>query len=219
MQKSDILNRNFNSTKTRKAYSRIAWFYDLWGWLTESKAERKVLDLASIRDGEYVLEAAVGTGRLFEQIARYNPNGLTAGFDLTDAMLNRALRRFSRSNKQLYSLAISDAYQLPYSAESFDLLINNFMLDLLPENDYLHILAEFSRVLKPGGRLLISTMACGPRWYHRFWAWLAGTFPSLLTNCRPVNILNYLTEAGLQVTDSAFITQNTFPSRVAVAVK
>lgn len=214
MPNSDKLLRKFNSNETQQAYSKIAWFYDFWGWLTESKANRKVLELADIGEGEYILEAAVGTGQLFEQIVRSNLNGFTVGFDLTPAMLRKTRHLFSQSDGIQFSLEIANTYQLPYSIESFDLLINNFMLDLLPENDYSQILNEFNRVLKPGGHLLISTMAFGSRWYHRFWAWLAATFPTLLTNCRPVRIGEYLKQAGFENIQSFFITQNTFPSLV-----
>jgi len=214
MPESDKLIRNFDSGETQQAYSQIAWFYDFWGWLTESKANRKVLELADIKDGECILEAAVGTGRLFEQIVSSNPNGFTAGFDLTPAMLLKTRRRFKQSQVHHFSPDLVNTYQLPYSAETFDLLINNFMLDLLPEEDYTHILGEFNRVLKPGGHLLISTMAFGHRWYHRFWTWVAVTFPSVMTNCRPVQIGQYLEKSGFENIQSFFISQNTFPSLV-----
>jgi ubiquinone/menaquinone biosynthesis C-methylase UbiE len=214
MPNSNKLLRKFNSNETQQAYAKIAWFYDFWGRLTESKANRKVLELADIKNREYILEAAVGTGRLFEQIVQSNSGGFTVGFDLTPAMLRKARHRFSQSDGIQFSLEIANTYQLPYTTESFDLLINNFMLDLLPENDYSHILSEFNRVLKPGGHLLISTMAFGPRWYHRFWAWLAATFPSLLTNCRPVQIGEHLKQSGFENIQSFFISQNTFPSLV-----
>jgi ubiquinone/menaquinone biosynthesis C-methylase UbiE len=129
-------------------------------------------------------------------------------------MLQKARRRFDKSDVHRFSLGVVNTYQLPYSAETFNLLINNFMLDLLPENDYSHILSEFNRVLKPGAHLLISTMAFGKRWYHRFWAWLAVAFPSLLTNCRPVRIGQYLNQSGFENIQSYFISQNTFPSLV-----
>jgi len=214
MPNSDKLLRKFNSSETQKAYSKIAWFYDFWGWLTESKANHKVIELSEIKDREYVLEAAVGTGRLFQQIVLSNPGGFAVGFDLTPAMLQKARRRCDQSDERRYSLEIADTYHLPYSAESFDLLINNFMLDLLPESDYSHILNEFNRVLKPGSHLLISTMAFGHRWYHRFWTWVAVTFPCLLTNCRPVQIGQYLKQSGFVNIQSVFISQNTFPSLV-----
>lgn len=214
MPNSDKLLRKFESSETQQAYSKIAWFYDFWGWLTESKANRKVLELADIMDGENILEAAVGTGQLFKQIVKNNPNSFIVGFDLTPAMLNKARRRFNHRGEQRFSLEVADTYHLPYSAESFDLLINNFMLDLLPEKDYSQILGEFYRVLKAGGQLLISTMAFGHRWYHRFWTWLAVNFPALLTNCRPVLIGESLKQAGFENIQSQFISQNTFPSLV-----
>lgn len=71
-------------------YSKIAPLYDSWAWLTETKARSQCLDLAAIRDGEDVLEVAIGTGRAFVKILKANPSGRNEGIDLTAAMLNRA---------------------------------------------------------------------------------------------------------------------------------
>ncbi len=54
-------------------YRRIAPSYDLWARLTESRARDRCLELAAIRNGEEVLEVAVGTGLAFERILAVNP--------------------------------------------------------------------------------------------------------------------------------------------------
>ncbi len=64
-------------------YSQIAPLYDLWGALAESKARRMALALADIRNGDSILEVAVGTGLLFQEILRTNPDGSNVGIDLT----------------------------------------------------------------------------------------------------------------------------------------
>ncbi len=200
-------------------YANFAWFYHLWSVLTESKAAEKVLDFAGIENGEDILEVAVGTGELFQKIVNLNPDGSNTGIDFSFAMLSRAKHRMVKSARKNYNLEIASAYQLPFENEAFSLLINNFMLDLLPEQDYVAILTEYYRVLKPSGRLVISAMTFGSTFYHRFWGWAAKEFPALLTNCRPISIRNYLIGTGFRIIDSAFISQNTFPSQVTVALK
>ena len=79
-----------DKSKVPDTYRRIAALYDAWARLTESRARDRCLELAAIRDGESVLEVAVGTGLAFEKIIEANPSGRNEGIDLTDAMLARA---------------------------------------------------------------------------------------------------------------------------------
>src|SRR5437868_4592101 len=74
-------------------YARVAWIYDVWAALTETRARRACLVRAAVRDGETVLEVAVGTGLAFRELVCANPSGRTEGIDLTEAMLARALRK------------------------------------------------------------------------------------------------------------------------------
>lgn len=132
-------------------YRRIAPSYDLWAWLTESKARDRCLDLAAIRDGEDVLEVAVGTGLAFERVLAANPHGRNEGVDLTEAMLIRAERKAAKSGSKNYRLRVGDAYALDFADNSFDVLINNYMFDLLPQQDFPAVLGEFRRVLRRAG--------------------------------------------------------------------
>ena len=77
----------------RRLYARLSRIYDFWGSLTEAKAVNKALALANIRDGESLLEVAVGTGVVFERLVRLNPGGENEGVDLSPEMLARAERR------------------------------------------------------------------------------------------------------------------------------
>ena len=71
-------------------YRRLAPAYDLWARLTETRARARCLELAAVRDGESVLEVAVGTGLGFADILSRNPTGRNDGIDLTPQMLARA---------------------------------------------------------------------------------------------------------------------------------
>ncbi len=52
-----------------------------------------------------------------------------------------------------------NARELPYPDETFDLLYNGYMFDLIPLDGFLPILKEFGRVLKPGGKLVLVNMS------------------------------------------------------------
>jgi ubiquinone/menaquinone biosynthesis C-methylase UbiE len=216
-QFNNILKRHASEGSIRSAYAKVAWLYNLWSRLTESRAARKVIEIAEIRDGERILEVAVGTGLVFDEIVRRNPNGLTNGVDISPGMLTRAERLMKNQPAQRYHLQIASAYKLPFESNTFDLLVNNFMLDLLPEADFPAILSEYDRVLKPDARIVLSTMTFGRVWYNMIWEWIAKHIPSLLTGCRPVSMRRFLAEAGFVGVETFYLSQNTFPSEVVRA--
>ena len=202
-------------------YRRIAPTYDLWALLTESKARHRCLELAAIRNGEDALEVAIGTDLAFERILQANPSGRNEGIDLTEAMLIRAGKKAVKSGSNNYRLRVGDAYDLDFPDDSFDVLVNNYLFDLLPQQDFLTVLEEFKRVLRPGGRLAIVNMTKGKRWYNGIWERLYRINPALLGGCRGVNILPQLEECGFRQIRREYITQLTFPSEIvcgAVAI-
>jgi ubiquinone/menaquinone biosynthesis C-methylase UbiE len=204
--------------QVKDIYRTIAPTYDAWAWLTESKARDRCLELAAIQDGEDVLEVAVGTGLAFERILQTNPSGRNEGIDLTDAMMTRAKNRAARSGSNNYRLRLGDAYALDFPNDSFDLLINNYMFDLLPQRDFSVVLAEFTRVLRPGGRLVIVGMTEGERWFNGLWERIYRINPALLGGCRGVSLLPYLEAGGYKQTRREYLSQLTFPSEIVYGV-
>ena len=201
-----------------RTYGRLARFYDVWSVIAESAAARRALELAEIRNGEDVLEVAVGTGRIFEQIVAANPDGRNAGFDLSPEMLNAARRRLAASTGN-YELRVADAHSMPYEDVSFDLVVSNYFFDLLPYEDFGTILGEFKRVLRPGGRAVMTSWTPAKQWYSRIWEWLAHTFPQAMAGCRPVVLEPAVRDAGFVNTHKEYVSQMTFPSTVVRAEK
>jgi len=199
-------------------YRKIAPSYDLWARLTESRARDRCLELAAIQNGEDVLEVAVGTGLAFERILATNPSGRNEGIDLTEAMLIRAQRKAARSGTKNYRLRVGDAYDLDFPDDSFDVLINNYMFDLLPQQDFPTVLAEFRRVLRPGGRLAMVNMAKGERWYNGIWQRIYRISPALLGGCRSVSLLPQLEACGFRQTRREYMSQLTFPSEIVFGI-
>jgi ubiquinone/menaquinone biosynthesis C-methylase UbiE len=157
---------NLSKDDVRRIYARLSRIYDSWGMLTESKAVDKAFLLAGIRNGESILEVAVGTGRVFERIVSANKDGKNEGIDLSPDMLNVARKRLRRHSN--YTLQVADTYSLPYPDDTFDLVMNSYMFDLLPEEDFSRVLLEFKRVLKPGGRTVITSMTQGRKAAARY---------------------------------------------------
>ena len=219
MNELPILDRTFKVETTIHLYARIAWFYDVWAGLTETKAVQRAFALAQVHDLLAILEVAVGTGRLFADIVAHNPHGRNEGVDLSPAMLAHARERLLKVPPTAYHLQLGSAYELPYPDDSFDIMFNTYMLDLLPEPDFPAVLSEFRRVLKPDGRLVLATFSYGKSGFSHFWYWLAKTFPALLTNCRPVRMGKHVSRAGFHSLQIDVVSQNTFPTEIIVAQK
>ena len=213
------MDARLNQQQVRDVYRRFAPTYDLWGSFMESRARRCCLDMAQIKNGEDVLEVAVGTGVLFEQLLHVNPNGRNEGVDLTPAMLQRARDRLVKSGLTNYVLQAGDAYHLDYPQQSFDVLFNNYMFDLIPERDFTRILAGFNRVLRSGGRLALVNMTRGASWFNSLWDSIYRLRPSLLGGCRAVELAPYVEAAGFSSICRRQVSQLGFPSEVIVAVR
>jgi len=209
---------NLSKRDVRRTYARLSRIYDFWGFLTESKAVEKALQLANIKNGERILEVAVGTGVAFERIVATNRNGQNDGIDLSPEMLARAKNRLKKYHSN-YSLKVADAYSIPYTDATFDLILNSYMFDLLPEKDFSRVLLEFKRVLKPGGRMVITSMTMSRKWYSQIWDWLVRKAPNILEGCRPISLLEDVNQAGFQNIREEYVSQLTFPSLVLYAEK
>ena len=215
----EILTRNLNLEETKKSYKNVVWFYDAWSWLTESKAAKQVLKYAEIKDNENILEVACGTGVVFEKIVNLNPNGKNIGVDVSPDMLKKAKKRLQNAKSSHFDLKEGDVFNLEVRDGSFDLIVNNFMVDLMPVESFDKIAGEFYRVLKPNGRVVISTFSFGKKSVNKFWWWVAKNMPGVLTGCRPVSFKENLIKAGFTIEQRIEISQNTFPAEVIKATK
>ena len=208
-----MLNRTFSINKTQENFSKVVWFYDYWGKLTESKALNKAITIAHIKNNIKTLDIGIGTGQLFERVLKINNDGFNAGIDLSLKMLSRSKKKFS-TNFTNYSLCKGNTLKLPYRNESFDYIFSGYVFDLLPENDFEIVLSEFKRVMRTSGIGIVITMSIGDKWFNKLWYLLSKYFPSLLTNCRPVNLTRFLEFSGMKIIEKHSISQNTFTSEI-----
>lgn len=214
----EVLKRDFDKSKVKKSFRKVIGIYDFWGLLTERKAMKKVITLADIKDESKILEVACGTGAVFERIVKSNPNGSNIGVDLSTDMLDKAREKVNKIPGN-YKLQEGDALDLKFDDNTFDILMNNYMVDLMPEETFDKVAQEFYRVLKKDGTVIMSTFSFGTRKIHKFWYWIAKKFPDLLTGCRPVSFKEYLADAGFNIEKVIQISQNTFPSEIIKARK
>jgi ubiquinone/menaquinone biosynthesis C-methylase UbiE len=214
-----ILEARYTHQEIVRKYNWIAPIYDLFGLLMESKARQKALDMASIQNGERVLEVAFGTGLNFVEILKRNPYGWIEGIDVSVRMLKRAKKRISKTGKRNYSLHLCDCRRLPFGDGTFDVLMNQYLFDILPLNDFIPILLEFKRVLKDGGRVVLVNMTKGEKWVNQFYEEIYKLKPPLLAGCRGVLVQPFLEEIGFKEFRREFVSQFGFPSEIVRGVK
>jgi len=215
----EILEARIPRHQMIRKYNRIASIYDLFGVFMESKARQRALDLSAIRNGEKILEVALGTGLNFVEILKRNPSGWVDGVDLSINMLERARKRIAKTGRRNYRLYLCDCRHLPFEDNTFDVLMNQYLFDILPVEDFFPILLEFKRVLKDGGRIVLINMTKGQRWVHQIYEEIYKLKPPLLAGCRGVLVVPYVDALGFKKIKREFVSQLGFPSEVVAAFK
>ena len=200
-------------------YDKLSKTYDIWGKLAETRARNRAIELADIKDGQNILEVAVGTGLGFYEIVQRNPNGTNVGVDISRGMLDKAERRLGKLSAVNYELKIGNAFDLNEKDEHFDLLVNNYMFDLIAFDKMDTILEEFKRVLKKGGKLILVNMTEGESFVSRIYSLIYRISPKSFGGCRGVQLSNKLQEHGFELKTREYYQQWWFPSEVILAYK
>ena len=115
--------------------------------------------LARVSDVEpsTVVDLGCGTGQLTQRLIRRFPDATTVGVDLSDGMLAGATRRMAQTGHGDGALVRADAHQLPFAPTSIDLVVCTESFHWY--QDQARALDELAGVLRPGGRLLIASIA------------------------------------------------------------
>jgi phosphatidylethanolamine/phosphatidyl-N-methylethanolamine N-methyltransferase len=112
------------------------------------KARQQVFSDIAFSEGQKILFVGIGTGADLELIDRRTPE-ITA-IDYSPNMLDQAKRKFSDTDIRFIEM---DAQHLEFEDDKFDFVIASLILSVVPDPD--RCFGEMSRVLKPGGTLLI----------------------------------------------------------------
>ena len=186
----------------RKAYDRIARYYDFTEGIFEKKHINKALGCLDIKKGETVLEIGPGTGNALVKVAEsVGSNGFAYGIDISPKMVKIATRKIQ--NKGLLSrvrFTCGDAIKLPYKTGKFDAVFFSFTLELFDTPEIPIVLKEIKRVLKPGGRLGIVSLSkdCSKSLFIKLYEWAHLKFPKFI-DCRPIYVSQYIKESGFDI--------------------
>jgi ubiquinone/menaquinone biosynthesis C-methylase UbiE len=177
------------------------------------------MELAGIQDGQDILEVAVGTGVAFYTMAEQNPGGTNTGIDISHGMLNKARRRAQKLPHRNWSLNIGTAFKLNMPDESVDILMNNYMFDLVSFDDMDIVIGEFKRVLRKSGKLVLVNMTEGEKFGSQIYNRIYHLSPKAMGGCRGVCMSTRLEERGFCVKTREYVQQLFFPSEVVLARK
>lgn len=131
-------------------YARLAPEYDArWSFYVEATT-RETLARLSLRPTDRVLDVGCGTGALLERLAESHPAALLSGVDPVPEMLAVARERMPAE----VELREGWAERLPFAEEQFDVVVSCNMFHYIQRP--VDALREMRRVLRPGGRLVVT---------------------------------------------------------------
>jgi len=139
--------------QVRAMFDRIASFYDVMNSVMTAglhhRWRARAADLAALGPGGRALDVATGTGDLAVELSRrVQPGGEVVGSDFSEEMLTLARRKAPELRFEW-----GNALELPYDTGTFDAATVGFGARNFSDLD--RGLAEMTRVVKPGGRVVV----------------------------------------------------------------
>ena len=169
---SDARSGTLPEPQVRAMFDRIAGVYDLMNSVMTAglhhRWRQRAADAAGVGPGARALDVACGTGDLAVELKRrVGPSGEVIGSDFSDRMLELARDKAGTDVRFEWG----NALELPYDDDSFDAATVGFGARNF--SDLARGLAEMTRVVRPGGRVVVLEITTPQRpplsWFFDVW--------------------------------------------------
>jgi ubiquinone/menaquinone biosynthesis C-methylase UbiE len=111
--------------------------------------------LATIKSGETVIDLGSGAGiDCFLAAQKVGASGHVIGIDMTEAMIQKARENAAKAGHANVEFRLGQIENMPVANSTADIVISNCVINLAPDKS--RVFAEIFRVLRPGGRFVVS---------------------------------------------------------------
>lgn len=123
------------------------------GWVKSTVLLDKMVGLAELKGNETIVDVGTGSLAVFDAFAqRLDENSRVFGFDKSKDMIGRG-KNILRSKDSVF---IADTLRIPLPSEIADIVTARMVYHHIPKADLPHVIEESGRLLKPGGKMIVS---------------------------------------------------------------
>jgi SAM-dependent methyltransferase len=164
--------------------------------------------LASLKEGEVVLDLGSGAGfDAFLAAQRVGQNGRVIGVDMTPEMLEKARANAEKGGYENVEFRLGEIEKLLIEDSSIDVIISNCVINLSPDKET--VFKEAFRVLKTGGRLMVSDLVLTKKLPDPIKESVEAYVGCLAGAIMKDDYLKFITMAGFQ--DVKVVSQASYP--------
>jgi len=165
--------------------------------------------LASLKEGDIVLDLGSGAGfDAFLSAQRVGKTGRVIGVDMTPEMVAKAQENAKRGNYTNVEFRLGEIEKLPVEDNSIDVIISNCVINLSPDKE--KVFKEAYRVLKAGGRLMVSDLVLVKDLPQEIKDSVEAYVGCLAGAIKKEEYLRFIEQAGFQ--DIKIISESNYPA-------